>query len=258
MDGTPVDVALSPDGKTIAYTFVSASCPVGASCGARAATGYVTSHRRQRCPATSTSATRAGWATRARWCSAATCTRSTRTTWALPRTCTGSTTTRSSASPTRPTSATASSARQGDKLALVRGYGSDTHIMWYTTTSARRCRRHAVRDRQARGPLRADVGARRPVARLGRAGRRLGQAERARLRRAAVARASPAPREPDWGPAEPRRGRQAEADREGLAQARRPSPCRAPPPASSRPSSSSAARRSRRSARRSACPARPS
>ena len=43
MDGTPVDVALSPDGKTIAYTFVSASCPVGASCGARAATGYVTS-----------------------------------------------------------------------------------------------------------------------------------------------------------------------------------------------------------------------
>lgn len=42
MDGTPVDVALSPDGKTIAYTFVSASCPVGASCGARAATGYVT------------------------------------------------------------------------------------------------------------------------------------------------------------------------------------------------------------------------
>ena len=43
MDGTPVDVALSPDGKTIAYTFVSASCPVGASCGARAATGYITS-----------------------------------------------------------------------------------------------------------------------------------------------------------------------------------------------------------------------
>ena len=43
MDGTPVDVALSPDGRTIAYTFVNASCPVGASCGARAATGYISS-----------------------------------------------------------------------------------------------------------------------------------------------------------------------------------------------------------------------
>ena len=43
MDGTPVDVAISPDGSKIAYTLVNASCPVGASCGARAATGYVTS-----------------------------------------------------------------------------------------------------------------------------------------------------------------------------------------------------------------------
>src|ERR687897_2816350 len=42
MDGTPVDVAISPDGSKIAYTFVNASCPVGASCGARAATGYIT------------------------------------------------------------------------------------------------------------------------------------------------------------------------------------------------------------------------
>jgi hypothetical protein len=43
MDGTPVDVALSPDGSKIAYTFAGASCPVGASCGARAATGYISS-----------------------------------------------------------------------------------------------------------------------------------------------------------------------------------------------------------------------
>jgi predicted trehalose synthase len=35
-----VDVAISPDGSKIAYTFVSYSCPVGASCGARYATGY--------------------------------------------------------------------------------------------------------------------------------------------------------------------------------------------------------------------------
>jgi hypothetical protein len=41
MDGTPVDVAISPDGQRIAYTFSAASCPPAASCGARAATGYV-------------------------------------------------------------------------------------------------------------------------------------------------------------------------------------------------------------------------
>jgi hypothetical protein len=42
MDGVPVDVAISPDGRKLAYTFVNASCPPGASCGARAATGYMT------------------------------------------------------------------------------------------------------------------------------------------------------------------------------------------------------------------------
>ena len=40
MDGPPVDVAISPDGARIAYTLVSYECPVGASCGARAATAY--------------------------------------------------------------------------------------------------------------------------------------------------------------------------------------------------------------------------
>ena len=40
VDGPAVDVAISPDGSKIAYTFVSYECPVGASCGARGATGY--------------------------------------------------------------------------------------------------------------------------------------------------------------------------------------------------------------------------
>jgi hypothetical protein len=40
MDGPPVDVAISPDGKRIAYTFVGYECPVGAACGARSATSY--------------------------------------------------------------------------------------------------------------------------------------------------------------------------------------------------------------------------
>jgi hypothetical protein len=41
LDGTVVDVALSPDGSKLAYTFASYTCPVGASCGARTATGYL-------------------------------------------------------------------------------------------------------------------------------------------------------------------------------------------------------------------------
>jgi Tol biopolymer transport system component len=41
LDGTVVDVALSPDGGKLAYTFASYTCPIGASCGARTATGYL-------------------------------------------------------------------------------------------------------------------------------------------------------------------------------------------------------------------------
>jgi WD40-like Beta Propeller Repeat len=40
VDGPPLDVAISPDGKRIAYTFTSYSCPPGASCGVRSATSY--------------------------------------------------------------------------------------------------------------------------------------------------------------------------------------------------------------------------
>jgi hypothetical protein len=45
VDGVPVDVAISPNGKLVSWTFVSYECPVGASCGARAATGYTTADR---------------------------------------------------------------------------------------------------------------------------------------------------------------------------------------------------------------------
>jgi hypothetical protein len=40
MDGPPVDVAISPDGARIAYTLAGYSCPPGADCGARTATAY--------------------------------------------------------------------------------------------------------------------------------------------------------------------------------------------------------------------------
>ena len=39
VDGPPVDVAISPDGANIAYTMMTYSCPIGASCMARSVTG---------------------------------------------------------------------------------------------------------------------------------------------------------------------------------------------------------------------------
>jgi hypothetical protein len=43
MDGAVNDVAISPNGKTIAWSFVRYSCPIGADCLARYATGYTSS-----------------------------------------------------------------------------------------------------------------------------------------------------------------------------------------------------------------------
>ena len=40
VDGVPVKVAISPDGKLISWTFVTYECPIGVSCGARPVTGY--------------------------------------------------------------------------------------------------------------------------------------------------------------------------------------------------------------------------
>jgi hypothetical protein len=40
MNGTPVDVAISPNGKTIAWSYVGYSCPIAADCTVRSTTGY--------------------------------------------------------------------------------------------------------------------------------------------------------------------------------------------------------------------------
>ena len=40
VDGPPVNLAISPDGTRIAYTLVGFSCPVGADCGTRPVTAY--------------------------------------------------------------------------------------------------------------------------------------------------------------------------------------------------------------------------
>jgi len=132
MDGTPVDVAISPDGSRIAYTFAGASCPPAAPCGARPATGYVTA----------TGAPLPGnlylnnpsWATNSRTlvfggylhqvnvhdAGAAEDVH-----WFDDQDVVG---------PEHQSTDLGDGelTRQGDKLALVRGYGADTHIMWYT------------------------------------------------------------------------------------------------------------------------------
>ena len=45
VDGVPVDVAISPDGDRIAYSFYTYQCPVGTSCGQRYVTGYTAADR---------------------------------------------------------------------------------------------------------------------------------------------------------------------------------------------------------------------
>ena len=45
IDGIPVDVAVSPDGSKVAYTYIQANCPIGVSCGVRAVTMYSHSDR---------------------------------------------------------------------------------------------------------------------------------------------------------------------------------------------------------------------
>ena len=135
MDGTPVDVALSPDGKTIAYTFVGASCPVGASCGARAATGYITSTG-SALPG-NLYLSNPSWVGNSRTLVFGGYLHQVNTHdlgapedvyWFDDYEIVGQ------------MDATDLSdgelSVQGDKLALVRGYGSDTHIVWYTTNGS--------------------------------------------------------------------------------------------------------------------------
>lgn len=45
LDGPPTEVAISPNGKTIAYSFSWYSCPVALPCGVRLATGYLSTAR---------------------------------------------------------------------------------------------------------------------------------------------------------------------------------------------------------------------
>jgi hypothetical protein len=135
MDGTPVDVAISPDGSKIAYTFVSASCPVGASCGARAATGYITTTG---VPIPGNLyLSNPSWVGNSRALVFGGYLHQVNTHdlgaaedvhWFDDQDMVGQENSTDLGD--------GELSVQGDKLALVRGYGSDTHIMWYTTNGA--------------------------------------------------------------------------------------------------------------------------
>ena len=137
MDGPPVDVAISPDGKRIAYTFAGYECPAGASCGARTATSYTAAdHLTLPVYSGSTYYRDPSWVTNSRtlqfggygsqvnihdvgaaishhWFDDSD--------YADPSTDLGD----------------GEATRQGTDLAIVRGYGPETHLIWYPSPDVR-------------------------------------------------------------------------------------------------------------------------
>ena len=134
VDGPPLDVAISPDGKRIAYTFTSYECPAGASCGARSATSYTAADRYTLPGYSGSSYFRdTSWVTNSRtlqfggYGSQV----NLHDVGSRESPSTGSTT--ATTSTRRPTSATARRAA-GHRLRGLRGYGDSTHLIWYRDT----------------------------------------------------------------------------------------------------------------------------
>jgi hypothetical protein len=123
MDGVPVDVAISPDGTKVAYTFYGYECPIGASCGARTTTGIIPSDRFAASAETTSYFHSPSWVTNSR---------------ILNSGGYGSHVNIQDLG-TEPFNwltdqetdlGDAEVTRAGDKYAAVRGYGSSTHIIW--------------------------------------------------------------------------------------------------------------------------------
>jgi WD40 repeat protein len=123
MDGVPVDVAISPDGTKVAYTFSGYECPIGASCGARTATGIIPSDRFAASATTTSYFHSPSWVTNSR---------------ILNSGGYGShinlqdlgTEAFNWLTDQETDLGDAEVTRAGDKFAAVRGYGSSTHIIW--------------------------------------------------------------------------------------------------------------------------------
>ncbi|HET8953710.1 MAG TPA: hypothetical protein VFN44_24520 [Solirubrobacteraceae bacterium] len=123
MDGVPVDVAISPDGTKVAYTFYGYECPIGASCGARTTTGIIPSDRFAAAAETTSYFHSPSWVTNSR---------------ILNSGGYGSHINIQDLG-TEPFNwltdqetdlGDAEVTRAGDKLVAVRGYGDSTHITW--------------------------------------------------------------------------------------------------------------------------------
>jgi opacity protein-like surface antigen len=138
MDGAPVDVAISPDGTKVAYSFYGYECPVGASCGARTVTGIIPSDRFSATATYRSSYFRTpSWVTNSR---------------ILNSGGFGShiniqelgTKSYNWVTDMETDLGDAEMTRAGDKLVAVRGYGSSTHIVWYRVNGERAVGRQAA------------------------------------------------------------------------------------------------------------------
>jgi hypothetical protein len=137
MDGPPIDVAISPDGRRIAYTLSSFECPPGASCGARFATAYTAADRFTAPEASGTTYFRdASWVTNSRTLQFGGYGSQVN----LHDVGAGSATHWFDDSDyTDPSTdlGDGEANRQGTDLAVVRGYGGSTHLMWYPAPDPR-------------------------------------------------------------------------------------------------------------------------
>ena len=137
MDGPPIHTAISPDGSRIAYTLSSFECPPGASCGARFATAYTAADHFTAPEATGTTYFRnTSWVTNSRTLQFGGFGSQVN----LHDVGAGSAKHWFDDSDTTDPSTDLGDGevnRQGTDLAIVRGYGDSTHVMWYAAPDAR-------------------------------------------------------------------------------------------------------------------------
>lgn len=136
MDGTVSNVAISPDAKTVAFTYTRYSCPSGVSCGVRQATGYMPTSG-SKAPGEYGGNVHLGdpsWVTNSRTLvfggydhqvnvhdlGAGNVDQHWFDDWEVV------------GQENSTDLGDGELSRQGSKLALVRGYGSNTHLMWYS------------------------------------------------------------------------------------------------------------------------------
>jgi hypothetical protein len=138
MDGAPVDVAISPDGKRIAWSFYGYECPAGASCGTRAATGYTAAdHLTPPGPSGTTFFHDPSWVSNTRTLQFGGYGSQVNTHDVGAASAVHWFDDSDYVAPPDDTDlGDGELNRQGTKLALIRGYGDTTHVMWYSVSGS--------------------------------------------------------------------------------------------------------------------------